>query len=69
MLVTVAIDATTTKALSLSATAHGHAAGLIHLIATATGYTTAFEVAAGIALVGLVISVAVIRVPRPPALP
>src|SRR5271170_1390552 len=54
VLVTVAIDATTTKARSL--------------IATATGYTTAFEVAAGIALVGLVISVAVIRVPRPPAL-
>ena len=67
VLATVAIDATTTKARSLSATADGHASGLTHLIATATGYTTAFEVAAGIALVGLVISVAVIRVPRPPA--
>jgi hypothetical protein len=44
----------------------GHAAGLTHLIATAAGYTIALEVAAGIALAGLVISVTVIRVPRTP---
>ena len=66
VLATVAINASTTKARSLTAAAHGHAAGLTHLIATATGYTTAFEVAASIALVGLVISVTVIRVPKPP---
>jgi EmrB/QacA subfamily drug resistance transporter len=67
VLATVAIDATTTKARSLTAAAHGHATGLTHLIAIGHGYTTAFEVAAGIALVGLAISVTVIRFPRPPA--
>ena len=67
VLATVAIDATTTKAHSLTAPAHGHATGLTHLIAIGHGYTTAFEIAAGIALVGLAISVTVIRVPRPPA--
>jgi EmrB/QacA subfamily drug resistance transporter len=64
VLATVAIDATTTKARVLSANRHEYAAKLTHLIATATGYTTALEVAAGIALAGLVISIAVIRVPR-----
>ena len=49
VLATVAIDATTTKARSLTAAAHGHATGLTHLIAIGHGYTTAFEVAAGIA--------------------
>jgi hypothetical protein len=39
---------------------------LTHLIATATGYTTALEVAAGIALAGLVISGTAIRAPRTP---
>jgi hypothetical protein len=62
VLATVAIDPTTTKVRALNA--NGHATGLTHLIATATGYTTALEVAAGIALAGLVISVTVIRVPR-----
>ena len=66
VLATVAIDATTTKVRAHSANGPGHAAGLTHLIATATGYTTALEVAAGIALAGLVISVTVIRVPRTP---
>jgi hypothetical protein len=67
VLATVAIDASTTKARSLTAGAHGHATGLTHLIAIGHGYTTAFVVAAGIALVGLAISVTVIRAPRPPA--
>lgn len=64
VLATVAIDATTNKIRSLSANGHEYGAKSTHLIATATGYTTALEVAAGIALAGLIISIAVIRVPR-----
>ena len=63
VLATVAIDASRSKAHTLTA-AHTHGAALTHLIATAHGYTTAFEVAAGIAPAGLIVSVAVIRLPR-----
>jgi len=47
----------------LVAAAHGHVARLTSAIATTHGYTTAFEVASGIALAGFLISIAVIRVP------
>lgn len=60
VLATVAIDATNTKTRTLAA-GHSHSAALTHLVATAHGYTTAFEVAAGIALAGLVVSVVVLR--------
>jgi hypothetical protein len=49
VLATVAVDATTTKVRALSANGHGHAAVPTHFVVTATGYTTALAVAAGIA--------------------
>ena len=67
VLATIAIDATKSKAQSLVAAAHGHATGATTAIATTHGYTTAFGVAAGIALAGFVVSLVVIRVPRPAA--
>jgi EmrB/QacA subfamily drug resistance transporter len=63
VLATIAIDATKNKAQHLVAAAHGHVARLTSAIATTHGYTTAFEVASGIALAGFLISIAVIRVP------
>jgi predicted MFS family arabinose efflux permease len=66
VLATVAIDATRSRLRALITT-HSHAAQLARSIATTHGYTSAFEVAAGIALVGFVISLTVIRAPRRPA--
>jgi EmrB/QacA subfamily drug resistance transporter len=65
VLATIAINATKTKAQSLAAAAHGHPSRTAAAIATTHGYTTAFVVAACIALAGFVISLAVIRVPKP----
>jgi EmrB/QacA subfamily drug resistance transporter len=64
VLATVAIDATTSKAHSLAAAANGHVTRAVTALATTHGYTTAFEVAAGIAFAGFLISLIVIRVPR-----
>jgi EmrB/QacA subfamily drug resistance transporter len=64
ILATIAIDATKSRAQGMATAAHGHAQTAANAIATTHGYATAFEVAAGIALAGLVISLAVIRVPR-----
>ena len=65
VLATVAINATTSKAHALAAAANGHVTRAVTALATTHGYTTAFEVGAGIALAGFLISVIVIRVPRP----
>jgi EmrB/QacA subfamily drug resistance transporter len=62
VLATVAIDATRSKLTALHATT-----SRALNIATTHGYTTAFLVAAGIAFIGLVISIVVIRVPTPVA--
>ena len=64
VLATIAINATKTKTQSLAVAAHGHPSRTAAAIATTHGYTTAFVVAACIALAGFVISVAVIRVPK-----
>jgi EmrB/QacA subfamily drug resistance transporter len=61
VLATVAIDATNSKLASQ----HSHASKAYN-IATTHGYTTAFMVSAGIAFLGLLISIVVIRVPLKP---
>jgi hypothetical protein len=63
VLTTVAINATTSRTQSLSV-GHGHLSGPLNASAVTYGYTSAFQVSAGLALAGLVISLAVIRVPR-----
>jgi EmrB/QacA subfamily drug resistance transporter len=65
VLATIAIDATASKEKSLTAALHGHAAAATQAVATTHGYTTAFSVATCIALVGLIVSALVIRMPRP----
>lgn len=62
ILATIAIDATKNRLQSVVG-AHGHVSATANAIATTHGYTTAFTVAACIALAGFVISLAVIRVP------
>jgi EmrB/QacA subfamily drug resistance transporter len=62
VLATVAIDATNSKLHSLHATSSS-ASTAVSNIATTHGYTIAFFVSAGITLVSLIISVAMIRVP------
>jgi EmrB/QacA subfamily drug resistance transporter len=64
VLATVAIDATKSRAQNLAVSSHGHVTALATAIATTHGYTVAFEVGAGIALVGFIISLVVIRVPK-----
>ena len=66
VLATIAIDATKSKVQSLVSAAHGHLTATTTAIATTHGYTTAFTVASGIALAGLLVSILVIRVPRSP---
>jgi EmrB/QacA subfamily drug resistance transporter len=61
VLATVAIDATKSKGRSLAPATQGHAT---NAIATTHGYTTAFEVAAGIALAAFLVSAIVIRSPK-----
>jgi predicted MFS family arabinose efflux permease len=63
ILATIAIDATKSQ-LAGVAGPHGHVSATASAIATTHGYTSAFTVAACIALAGFVISLAVIRVPR-----
>ena len=69
VLATVAIDATKNRLHTLTAADRGHAGAAAGTVATTHGYTTAFEVSAGIALAGLVISVLAIRAPRPTSNP
>lgn len=64
VLATVAIDATKNKLQSLAATTGGHVTSAATAVATTHGYTTAFEVGAGVALAGLAISLFVIRTPN-----
>ena len=64
VLATIAIDATRHRAQSLATAAHGHATAAALAVATTHGYATAFLVASGVALVGFVISLAVIRMSR-----
>jgi len=68
VLATVAINATKSKTQSLTAATHGHATQLTTAVATTHGYTTAFEVGAGIAFAGFLISAIVIRAPKGPAI-
>ena len=63
ILATIAIDATKNQ-LAGVAGPHGHVSATASAIATTHGYTSAFTVAACIALAGFLISLAVIRVPR-----
>ena len=56
----MAIDATNTKARTRVAEHPDNGAALTHLIATAHGYSTAVEVAAGIALAGLIVAITVL---------
>jgi hypothetical protein len=63
ILATIAIDATKNRLQGL-AHVHGHMGARASDLATTHGYTTAFTVAACIALAGFLISLAVIRVPR-----
>ena len=65
VLATVAINAAASRAHALTAAAHGHTSALTGAIATTHGYATAFEVSAVSSLISLLISVLVIRTPRP----
>ena len=67
VLATVAIDATKSTTQSLSTATHGHLTRAVNAVATTHGYTTAFEVGAGVALAAFVVSLVVIRAPRPGA--
>jgi EmrB/QacA subfamily drug resistance transporter len=60
VLATVAIDATKSKLSSLGSHTHTNLN-----LATTHGYTTAFMVSAGIAFLGLLVSIVFIRVPKP----
>lgn len=65
VMATIAIDATNTKAHSLTV-AHGQLTPSANAVAVTHGYTTAFEVGAAVALAGLIISLLVIRTPTTP---
>jgi predicted MFS family arabinose efflux permease len=63
VLSSIAITAATSKLHSLVGSGHGTVSRTAANIATTHGYTTAFQVGAMIALLGLVISIVVIRTP------
>jgi EmrB/QacA subfamily drug resistance transporter len=63
VLSSIAITAATSKLHSLGGAGHGVVSRTAANIATTHGYTTAFQVGALIALLGLVISIVVIRTP------
>ena len=69
VLATVAIDAARSRAQDLAVAAHGHVGAATVAAATTHGYATALGVGAGVALIGLVVSLLVIRTPRPETLP
>ncbi len=62
VLATIAITATKDKLQTLLRAGHGHLGHAAAQAATSHGYTTAFLVGAGVALLALFISAAVIRV-------
>jgi MFS family permease len=64
ILSTIAIDAYKSKILNVAQLTHGVVSSQAKNIATTHGYTTAFQVAAFIALAGLLISAIVIRAPK-----
>jgi hypothetical protein len=64
ILSTIAIDAYKSKILHTATLTHGVVSRQATNIATTHGYTTAFQVAAFIALAGLLISAIVIRAPQ-----
>lgn len=66
VLATVAINATKGSVRHLAMATHGHVTRAGLSAATTHGYTTAFEVAAGIAFLGFLVSAVVIRVPPRP---
>ena len=68
VLATVAIDAAKSKVQDLAVATHGHVGAATVAVATTHGYATALEVGAGGALIGLVVSLLVIRTPRLEAL-
>ena len=68
VLATVAIDAAKSKVQDLAVATHGHVGAATVSVATTHGYATALEVGAGGALLGLIVSLLVIRTPRPKAL-
>jgi len=63
VLSTIAINATTSMLNHLTAATHGHATSEAVAVATTHGYTTAFKVGAVVSLIGLLISIVVIRTP------
>ena len=63
ILSTIAINATTSTLNKLTAGAHGKVTNEAIAIATTHGYTTAFKVGAVVSLIGLIISITVIRTP------
>ncbi len=63
VLATVAIDATKSKLHALTTAGHAHLTPATTAAATTHGYTTAFAVGAGVAFIGLIISMLVIRTP------
>jgi len=64
VLATIAISSAKSRLAGLAAAAHGHEGPRAIAIATTHGYTSAFEVATCIALIGVVLSIAVIRPPK-----
>ncbi len=68
VLATVAIDAAKSKVQDLAVATHGHVGAATVAVATTHGYAIALEVGAGGALIGLVVSLLVIRTPRLEAL-
>jgi EmrB/QacA subfamily drug resistance transporter len=65
VLATVAATSANDRARALTTAAHGHPSALTGIIATTHGYATAFEVSAGIAALGLIVALTVIRTPHP----
>jgi predicted MFS family arabinose efflux permease len=63
VLATVAIDATRSSLANAAALAHGHIGAVAQGIATTHGYTTAFEVAAGVDFLGLLVALFVLKKP------
>ncbi len=64
ILSTIAFDTYKSKLTSIASTSHGVVSRQAMNIATTHGYTTAFQVAAFIALAGLLVSAIVIRTPK-----
>ena len=64
VLATVAIDVTKNHLSNAAAVAHGHISAAAQAVAVTHGYTTAFEVGAIVAFLGLLITIFVIKSPK-----